>query len=91
MIRITAIAVGRVQGVGYRYYVRVCAAETGITGYVKNMPDGSVMVVTEGSRDAVESFIRLLWAQENLMIRVRDLFVTPGEATGEFVGFGVKW
>ena len=64
MIRITAIAVGQVQGVGYRYLVRGCA---------------------------VESFTRLLWAPENLMIRVRNLFVTPGEATGEYVGFGVKW
>lgn len=91
MIRITAIAVGRVQGVGYRYYVRGCAADTGVTGYARNMPDGSVMIVAEGNRDAVESFTRLLWAPENLMIRVRDLFVTPGEATGEFVGFGVKW
>ena len=42
MERITAFAKGRVQGVGYRYFVSGCAHATGVHGYVKNLPDGTV-------------------------------------------------
>ena len=42
---------GRVQGVGYRYFVRRAAASLGITGYAKNLADGSVEVVAEGPDD----------------------------------------
>jgi acylphosphatase len=91
MKRITAVAYGRVQGVGYRYYVSDCACDTGVSGYVKNLPDGSVFIVAEGSRDALDAFTLLLRAPGDTMIRVRDLVVTPGEATGEFRGFGVRW
>jgi acylphosphatase len=91
MERITAIAYGRVQGVGYRYYVSGCARGTGVDGYVKNLPDGSVMVVAEGSREALDAFTGLIRAPGDMVISVRDLVVTPGEATGEFRGFGVRW
>jgi acylphosphatase len=91
MERITAIAYGMVQGVGYRYYVSDCARGSGVAGYVKNLPDGSVMIVAEGSYEALDAFIGLLRAPGDTMIRVRDLVVTPGDATGEFRGFGVRW
>ena len=91
MKRITAVAHGRVQGVGYRYYVSDCACDTGVSGYVKNLPDGSVFIVAEGSREALDVFTSLLRAPDDTVIRVRDLVVTPGEATGEFRGFGVRW
>jgi acylphosphatase len=91
MKRITAVAHGRVQGVGYRYYVSDCACDTGVSGYVKNLPDGSVFIVAEGSREALDMFTSLLRAPGDTVIRVRDLVVTPGGATGEFRGFGVRW
>ena len=49
---------GRVRGVGYRYFARLRAEIHRITGYVRNLPDGSVEVVAEGSRDALDSFIK---------------------------------
>jgi acylphosphatase len=43
------IVVGRVQGVGYRYFVLRQAEALGLTGYARNRPDGSVEVVAEGA------------------------------------------
>jgi|HubBroStandDraft_6_1064221.scaffolds.fasta_scaffold25646_3 acylphosphatase len=47
---------GRVQGVGYRYFAINAANDCGVLGTVKNLPDGSVEVIAEGSRDAVFRF-----------------------------------
>jgi len=91
MIRVTAVATGRVQGVGYRQYVSDCAHQLGLHGSVQNMPDGSVCIIAEGSPAALDDFIRLVRAREDTVIRVEDLQVTEGEATGEFKGFWVEW
>jgi len=90
MMRITAYAKGSVQGVGYRYFVTDCARETGVSGFVKNMPDGSVTIVAEGSNDALDTFVRMLQTHSN-KIRVDALEVTRSEPTGEFSGFGIRW
>jgi acylphosphatase len=44
---------GRVQGVGYRYFVLREAATLGVSGYARNQADGSVEVVVEGGSDAL--------------------------------------
>jgi acylphosphatase len=91
MIRITAVARGEVQGVGYRYFITGCARAAGVNGYVKNQPDGSVLMVAEGERSALDAFVRMAKAEGDAVIRVDSLLVTTGDATGEFAGFGVKW
>jgi len=40
---------GRVQGVGFRYFVERAAAELGVTGYARNLDDGRVEVYATGS------------------------------------------
>jgi acylphosphatase len=47
---------GRVQGVGYRYFVLREAEALGITGFARNLPDGKVEVVAEGPDEALASF-----------------------------------
>ena len=47
---------GRVQGVGFRYFVYMRARELGIRGWVRNLEDGSVQVHAEGSQDQVQDF-----------------------------------
>jgi len=47
---------GRVQGVGYRYFVLREAEALGITGFARNLPDGRVEVVAEGPDEALASF-----------------------------------
>ena len=91
MLRITAIARGEVQGVGYRYFVTGCARSTGVTGYVKNLPDRSVQIVAEGEPMALDAFVQMVKADGDMVIRVDALTATIEEASGEFTGFGVKW
>ncbi|MFA6572352.1 MAG: acylphosphatase [Bacteroidota bacterium] len=45
---------GRVQGVGYRYFVFHHAVSLGLTGYVRNIYDGNVVVVAEGEEGQLE-------------------------------------
>ncbi len=47
---------GMVQGVGFRWSAAREAWKRGITGYVKNMSDGSVFIEAEGARDQMEEF-----------------------------------
>jgi acylphosphatase len=91
MERITAIVKGRVQGVGYRYFVTGCAHRMGIHGFVRNLPDGTVQIVGESSPASLNEFVRLIRATGEPIIHVEDLVVTPGKATGEFKGFWVEW
>jgi acylphosphatase len=62
MQRITIIVHGTVQGVGYRYNTRIEAAKLGLTGYVRNCPDGTVKIVAEGATSDLE--VLLAWAKQ---------------------------
>jgi acylphosphatase len=91
MERITAVARGRVQGVGYRHFVQECAHATGVHGYVRNLIDGTVEMVAESSPAALADFIRLAYARGDLEIEVDEIMVRNHPATGEFHGFRVEW
>ncbi len=91
MERVTAIARGRVQGVGYRHFIAGCARATGVHGYVRNLPDGSVEMVAESSPASLADFLRLAYARDDPVIHVGEIAVTPGTATAEFQGFRVEW
>ncbi|RJK98247.1 acylphosphatase [Vallicoccus soli] len=58
--RLTAWVRGRVQGVGFRWWVRARALELGLAGTATNKEDGRVEVVAEGSREACERLLALL-------------------------------
>lgn len=45
---------GRVQGVNFRYYVHRCAVELGLKGYVRNLHDGRVEILAQGSQEDVQ-------------------------------------
>ena len=49
---------GRVQNVGFRFFLEETARREGLTGWVRNRPDGSVEVQAEGDREAVDRFER---------------------------------
>ena len=91
MERITAVAKGRVQGVGYRAFVGECARATGVHGYVKNLSDGAVEIVAESSPASLENFLRLAYARTDPFIRVDAIEVKRSPATEEYPGFRVEW
>jgi acylphosphatase len=51
---------GRVQGVGFRYFVQDAAGREGVTGWVRNLPDGRVEALVEGDDEAVVRVERAL-------------------------------
>ena len=61
-VRVRAVVHGRVQGVGFRYHAYEQARRLGVTGYVRNKWDGTVEVVAEGRRGALDLF--LSWLQQ---------------------------
>ena len=58
--RMEAIVHGLVQGVFYRHNTRLQAERIGLVGTVRNLPDGTVRVVAEGTRDQLERLLRWL-------------------------------
>jgi acylphosphatase len=58
MERVRIIVKGVVQGVGFRYFAIRIAERLGITGYVKNLPEGSVEIEAEGDKTVVNAFIK---------------------------------
>jgi acylphosphatase len=54
------LVTGRVQGVGFRWYVREAAQRLGLTGWVRNRPDGSVELAADGSPEAQELFMTVV-------------------------------
>lgn len=59
-VRLTAFVRGRVQGVGFRWWVRARALELGLVGHASNLADGRVEVVAEGPRSHCEALLSLL-------------------------------
>jgi len=57
MDRVKMVLTGKVQAVGFRQYARLEADKLGITGYIRNMPDGSVVIVGEGVDWKLKKFI----------------------------------
>ena len=51
---------GRVQGVGFRWFARVAARRVELSGWVRNLPDGTVEVAAAGSQESLDQFRRQL-------------------------------
>ncbi len=86
---ITATFRGTVQGVGFRYTVRQIATEFAVTGYVRNMPDGTVEVVAEGEGRELRSFMAKINEAMGHYIRDVDSFESPG--TGRYSVFEISF
>ena len=89
--RITILYAGRVQGVGFRITARGVATGYEVTGTVRNLPDGRVELIAEGSREELEAFREGI-LESGLRGFVRDEQVSWSEASGEYQGFEIgRW
>lgn len=87
--RLEAHVHGRVQGVGFRYFVLEKASQLRLRGWVANDPDGALSVLAEGPRSSVERLLAALEAGPPAA-RVDRVDRTWSPATGEFERFGVR-
>jgi acylphosphatase len=75
---------GRVQGVGFRFYMQRKARELGVTGWVRNRRDGSVEAMAQGETDRVEAMAA--WARRGPPSAVvADVKMTDG--SGDYTSF----
>lgn len=79
---------GRVQGVFFRMETKRFADAAGVTGWVKNMPDGTVAAVFEGDEPLVEKAVQ--WCRRGpSLARVEDLNATYEGYTGQYNTFDI--
>lgn len=87
--RLNARIVGRVQGVGYRYYSERQARRLGLTGWVRNLADGSVELVAEGEVAHLERLLQ--WCRQGPpSAAVENVDASWADATGEFDQFRTR-
>lgn len=81
---------GKVQGVYYRASTEKEANRLGLSGYARNLPDGRVEVIAEGSPEELRQLHQ--WCQEGPpAAKVTDIEVEEQRANGEFSNFGVRY
>ncbi|NLI32698.1 MAG: acylphosphatase [Deltaproteobacteria bacterium] len=81
---------GRVQGVYFRAYTRDTALREGVTGWVRNLPDGRVEAVFEGEAEKVQRM--LAWCREGSPLgRVDHVDHQEEEYKGEYQGFEISY
>jgi acylphosphatase len=88
-IHLHAIVHGRVQGVSFRYYTTLHAVDSGIVGWVQNLPDGTVEVAAEGTRQQLDSLADYL-RQGPMGARVVSVDMDWHPATGNFTDFVIR-
>lgn len=85
----TALVSGRVQGVGFRYWVRQEAESLGLAGSATNLPDGRVEVVAVGLRDECQALLAILQSP-GTPGQVSDVAVTWSDVDDPTTRFRVR-
>jgi len=89
MKAVTGIVKGRVQGVGFRYFVLDTAESLGIDGWVQNLPDSSVEFFAQGDEKELDSFVQKI-EQGPPMARVDRIFKDAAQPDGTLEGFEIR-
>ena len=82
---------GRVQGVGFRYSTQHEAVKLGITGYARNLDDGSVEVVACGKSEQVEQLLAWLKAGGPRSARVDKVRAEPHQPDKAWSKFSIRY
>lgn len=89
-IRVRAWVSGRVQGVGFRYFVEAEASTRNLKGYVRNLPDGRVEMDLEGETAAVEEVIARVRIGPPGS-RVSGVEIDRGVYEGRYADFSIRY
>jgi acylphosphatase len=87
--RLHAFVSGKVQGVSFRYYTLQEGRQLGLTGFVRNLPDGRVEVKAEGPRDILDALVQFLH-RGSPGASVRNVDVQWSEADNSFIAFDIR-
>jgi acylphosphatase len=82
---------GTVQGVGFRYSTQREALQLGLTGYARNLDDGSVEVVACGEAYNIEQLIAWLKAGGPRSARVEKVLTEPHQPDREYDKFSIRY
>ncbi|MDX6042779.1 acylphosphatase [Scandinavium sp. V105_1] len=82
---------GMVQGVGFRYSTQREALKLGLTGYARNLDDGSVEVLACGEADQVEQLVGWLKAGGPRSARVDKVLTEPYQPGKTWTDFGIRY
>lgn len=91
MKTVTMKVTGLVQGVGFRWTTQMIAQELGITGTVKNNPDGSVSIVAQGEELPLEHFIKKIEASPSVAGHVDHVDLNTISNAEKFTRFSVVY
>jgi acylphosphatase len=80
---------GRVQGVGFRYTTRRIAERHNLTGWVKNMPDGTVEALLQGTESEIQGCLDDL--SQDFSGYLRNTNITPVPFNPRYTGFGITF
>jgi acylphosphatase len=80
---------GRVQGVGFRFFIEARATAEGVHGWVRNLADGRVEALLEGDRTSVERIESALWRGPS-GAEVEDVSSEPAVPSGRATGFSIR-
>ncbi len=86
-MRVHVLITGRVQGVGYRYHTQRLAVQLGLSGWVRNLPNGQVEAVFEGEQEAIHRIIT--WCHQGPPTATVDEVVATPEAPEGITGFQI--
>lgn len=90
MKQVRTIVSGRVQGVWYRARTRDKAIGLGVTGFVRNLPDGTVEIVAQGDENQVDALME--WARQGSpMAEVSGLQIRETPDDEKFSTFEVRY
>ena len=78
---------GRVQGVGFRVNARQISKQFQVTGFVKNLPDGRVLLQAEGPPVEVDGFLEAVF--RSMQLNIEHTTVTKIPLTGSFSAFEI--
>ena len=81
---------GRVQGVGFRYTTESVALGLGVTGWVRNLPDGRVEALAEGPEKTLRVFLERI-ASGPMKGYIRGVEIHLEQPTGEFDDFQIRF